>query len=304
MPPLPPSTQGFFPATVKEAARKGKMSTLTPTLADSRASIACLTLRTGRSDCIAQFYPALYQLDLDRDGQVERIDLGFSGSRVLERLLLTPGDVVARDELLTHAWSDRVVGQGSLNQQIYTLRQVLADEKQRQIIQTLPRRGYMFNPQYLANTAAEPEPKADTVEAAPTLIPREITQKKPEAKKQRRLKFVAASLCALGLLVLAGALYHTQLRNPVVTAEQKLGPLQITYVEDNEQELQRLMQDTRQMAMQLSELATRPIGLLLHMTSGFYELVCVQPEGRSNWLLIHESQVTRISQEQLRKCLN
>lgn len=66
-----------FSATVKEAARKGKMSTLTPTLAESRASVACLTLRTGRSDCIAQFYPALYQLDLVRDGQVERIDLGF-----------------------------------------------------------------------------------------------------------------------------------------------------------------------------------------------------------------------------------
>ncbi|WP_152219132.1 winged helix-turn-helix domain-containing protein [Pseudomonas sp. SCB32] len=282
------------------------MSTLTPTLAESRASIACLTLRTGRSDCIAQFYPALYQLDLDRDGQVERIDLGFSGSRVLERLLQTPGDVVARDELLTHAWSDRVVGQGSLNQQIYTLRQVLADEKQRQIIQTLPRRGYMFNPQYLANTAAEPESeqKVDSADAAPAFIPREPTQKKPEANRQRRLKFVAASLCTLGLLVLAGALYHTQLRNPVLTAEQKLGPLQITYVEDNEQELQRLMQDTRQLARQLSELATRPIGLLLHMTSGFYELVCVQPEGRSNWLLIHESQIARISQEQLRKCLN
>lgn len=40
------------------------------------------------------------------------------------------------------------------------------------------------------------------------------------------------------------------------------------------------------------------------MTSGFYELVCVQPEGNSNWLLIHESQVARIPQEQLRKCLN
>jgi len=43
---------------------------------------------------------------------------------------------------------------------------------------------------------------------------------------------------------------------------------------------------------------------MLNMTSGFYELVCVQPEGTSNCLLIHESQVARISQEQLRKCLN
>ncbi|MBD9677611.1 winged helix-turn-helix domain-containing protein [Pseudomonas sp. PDM18] len=292
-----------FPATVKGAARKGKMNTLTSTPADSRP-IACLTLRTGRSDCVAQFYPALYQLDLDRDGQVERIDLGFSGSRVLERLLQSPGDVVARDELLTHAWSDRVVGQGSLNQQIYTLRQVLADEKQRQIIQTLPRRGYMFNPQYLVGQASELD--AEVTDATPEVIPLEEIVAAPGLRPPnlRRLKLAAASLCILGLLVLSGAFYYTQVRSPVLTAEQNLGSLQITYVEDNDQDLQRLISSTRPLARQLADLASRPIGLMLHMTSGFYELVCVQPEGNSNWLLIHESQVARIPQEQLRKCLN
>lgn len=293
-----------FPATVKGAARKGTMNTLTSTLPDSRP-IACLTLRTGRSDCVAQFYPALYQLDLDRDGQVERIDLGFSGSRVLERLLQSPGDVVARDELLTHAWSDRVVGQGSLNQQIYTLRQVLADEKQRQIIQTLPRRGYMFNPQYLVSQAGEPD--AEVTDATPEVIPlggASNPAPAPRAPNPRRLKLAAASLCILGLLFLSGAFYYTQVRSPVLTAEQNVGSLQITYVEDNEQDLQQLMRNTRPLAQQLADLATRPIGLMLHMTSGFYELVCVQPEGNSNWLLIHESQVARIPQEQLRKCLN
>lgn len=280
------------------------MNTLTSTLPDSRP-IACLTLRTGRPDCVAQFYPALYQLDLDRDGQVERIDLGFSGSRVLERLLQSPGDVVARDELLTHAWSDRVVGQGSLNQQIYTLRQVLADEKQRQIIQTLPRRGYMFNPQYLMSPAGEPD--ADVADAAPQVVaPDTAASPAPAAPlpSPRRLKLAAASLCILGLLGLSGAFYYTQVRSPVLTAEQNVGALQITYVEDNEQDLQRLIRNTRPLARQLADLASRPIGLMLHMTSGFYELVCVQPEGTSNWLLIHESQVARIPQEQLRKCLN
>ncbi|WP_259758543.1 winged helix-turn-helix domain-containing protein [Pseudomonas sp. GCEP-101] len=279
------------------------MNTLTSTLPDSRP-ITCLTLRTGRSDCVAQFYPALYQLDLDRDGQVERIDLGFSGSRVLERLLQSPGDVVARDELLTHAWSDRVVGQGSLNQQIYTLRQVLADEKQRQIIQTLPRRGYMFNPQYLVSPPDEAQ--ESVTDASPDAAAPQPTYAAPTIRtpNPRRLKIAAASLCILGLLGLSGAFYYTQVRSPVLTAEQNVGTVQITYVEDNEQDLQRLMSNTRPLARQLADLATRPIGLMLHMTSGFYELVCVQPEGHSNWLLIHESQVARIPQEQLRKCLN
>lgn len=290
-----------FPATVKGAAGKGKMTTLTSTLPDSRP-IACLTLRTGRPDCVAQFYPALYQLDLDRDGQVERIDLGFSGSRVLERLLQSPGDVVARDELLTHAWSDRVVGQGSLNQQIYTLRQVLADEKQRQIIQTLPRRGYMFNPQYLVSHASDPD--TEVADATPEVIPLAGAIPTAAPPDLRRLRLAAVSLCILGLLVLSGAFYYTQVRSPILTAEQNVGSLKITYVEDNEQDLQQLINNTRPLAHQLADLATRPIGLMLHMTSGFYELVCVQPEGNSNWLLIHESQVARTPQEQLRKCLN
>lgn len=100
-------------------------------LAEPGSTVACLIIRTGRSDCYAHFYPALYQLTLIKSGIEEKIDLGYSGSRLLERLLQEPGEVVSRDELMNHAWADRVVGQGSLNQQIYTLRQILSDEKSR-----------------------------------------------------------------------------------------------------------------------------------------------------------------------------
>ena len=116
---------------------------------DTFAPPPCLTIKTGRGDCYARFYPSLYQLTLVTNGVEEKVDLGFSGSRLLERLAQIPGEVVAREELMSHAWSGRVVGQGSLNQQIHTLRQVLGDERERNIIQTLPRRGYLLNPQHL-----------------------------------------------------------------------------------------------------------------------------------------------------------
>lgn len=110
---------------------------------------ACIIIKTGHGDCPASFDPALFQLNLLGDGDSKQIDLGFSGSRLLARLAQEPGVVVSRDELIRCAWSDRVVGQGSLNQQIYTLRQLLGDEKSRRIIQTLPRRGYLLNPEYV-----------------------------------------------------------------------------------------------------------------------------------------------------------
>ena len=72
-------------------------------LAEPGSNIACLIIKTGRSDCYAHFYPALYQLTLVRGGIEEKIDLGYSGSRLLERLLQEPGEVVSRDELMNHA---------------------------------------------------------------------------------------------------------------------------------------------------------------------------------------------------------
>src|SRR5690606_11234866 len=127
--------------------------------------------RAGRDERMAFFYPARYQLVIDYAGERSKVELGYSGSRLLERLLQAPGEVVAREELMRYAWADRVVGQGSLNQQIYALRQILGDEKDRQIIQTLPRRGYLINPNFLRAPANSAEPPGELLAAAPPADP-------------------------------------------------------------------------------------------------------------------------------------
>ena len=127
---------------------------------------SCVNIRLGNSEGVALFFPELYQLRLIKSGGEEKIDLGYSGSRLLERLARNPGEVVDRDELMGFAWAGRVVGQGSLNQQIYTLRQILADEKEREIIQTLPRRGYLINPKFV-----DIAPELTQPEVQPTVQP-------------------------------------------------------------------------------------------------------------------------------------
>ncbi|WP_414058459.1 winged helix-turn-helix domain-containing protein [Pseudomonas sp. HR96] len=133
-----------------------------------------LTIKTGYPGGFAQFDSQLYQLELRNPGGLRRVDLGYAGSRVLERLLQQPGEVISRMELLRYAWADRVVSQGSLSQQIYTLRQLLGDEKQRRIIQTLPRRGYLLNPAALAAPQgdAATEQAAESVHAQASLLNR------------------------------------------------------------------------------------------------------------------------------------
>jgi DNA-binding winged helix-turn-helix (wHTH) protein len=122
-------------------------------IGDSSTTIACITIKTGQSGCNAYFYPSIYKLLVVDEVRRQKFDLGYAGSRLLERLLEFAGDAVGREDLIAYAWPERVVGQGSLNQQIYTLRQILGDEKSRKIIQTLPRRGYLFHPDFVSRTA-------------------------------------------------------------------------------------------------------------------------------------------------------
>ena len=147
----------------------------------------CITIKTGTPDCVAHFYPALFQLvTFTNHTEQAKVELGYAGTRLLEKLLEVPGKVVPREILIDHAWAGRVVGQGSLNQQVYTLRQILNDEKDRDIIQTLPRRGYLINPKYVTDVdmALQPPPSTSSPpasalikaeEAEPAVAPEQLS---------------------------------------------------------------------------------------------------------------------------------
>lgn len=264
----------------------------------------CSLLKSGRDGCLVRFDRSLYQLSLTQGDDVERIDLGFSGSRVLERLLRTPGEVVSREELLRHAWQDRVVGQGSLNQQIYTLRQVLCDSAG-QIIQTLPRRGYLFNPNYLVNAQ-----EAQTVIPSSSIERDLVVHTQPDAAvttQTRRSPWLMPSVLGttLALLLAIATLAHRFIHAPTgsLTHTQSIGHLEVLYVEKSQQMLERAIQETRMLVSSVARLSSHPSRLIVNMSPGFYELRCLRNDGRINWLKIHRSQVNAISNETLQGCL-
>lgn len=264
------------------------------------STIACQVIRTGRSDCYAHFYPALYQLTLAKSGIEEKIDLGYSGSRLLERLLQKPGEVVSREELMNHAWADRVVGQGSLNQQIYTLRQVLGDEKSREIIQTLPRRGYLLNPNHLvvpsASDADDPSGAAPDVPAAPPAFLRRHS-------RQRASWLILLSLFSIIGIALFLTLYRISQPDDLYSSEMTQGPLNVRYIDQNPQRLQQLILHTHGLTSRLTALANAPSELVLRLSGGFYELLCLQPGGGARSLMLHESQLGQVADAQLSRCL-
>lgn len=269
-------------------------------LAEPGSTVACLIIRTGRSDCYAHFYPALYQLTLIKSGVEEKIDLGYSGSRLLERLLQEPGEVVSRDELMNHAWADRVVGQGSLNQQIYTLRQILSDEKSREIIQTLPRRGYLLNPNYLV----EP-PSADDIGATSETLDTPAVQPAflRRHSRQRASWLVLLSVFGIAGISLFATLYHISQPKDLHNSEMNLGPLHVHYIDQDSHRLQQLILQTHGLTSRLAVLASKPATVVLRLHGGFYELLCLQPSGAARSLMLHESQLSQVADAQLSRCL-
>ncbi|MCQ4297152.1 winged helix-turn-helix domain-containing protein [Pseudomonas stutzeri] len=260
----------------------------------------CPLLKSGREGCLVRFDRSLYQLSLSTGDAVEKVDLGFSGSRVLERLLQVPGEVVSREELLSYAWQERVVGQGSLNQQIYTLRQVLGDADS-QIIQTLPRRGYLFNPNYLVSVENAPlQPAPIHAEQPTTALP--LPHQAP-----RRSTWLAPTMLGTAVALLLGivALGYRFMHAPKgsLTYTHSIGQLEVLYVEKSQQMLDKMMQETRLLVASVAGMSSRPGRLIVNMSPGFYELRCLQNDGRINWLKVHRSQVNAIPNETLQGCL-
>lgn len=267
----------------------------TPTTADGNSASGFFLL-TGHNQTRCYFNVALHQLWLESEGQpAQKIDLGFSGTRLLERLLRNPGEVVSRDELIAAAWPERVVGQGSLNQQIYTLRQLLGDEKNRAIIQTLSRRGYLFNPSHILCEQTAPAP------ASPTTQPGTETPAQAPTHTHKRSRWPRLFLIPLALVsvMAAGTL---QLFNSPQSPRLELGTLEIWVLADQRHSQQQVLAQTESLLQRLATLSTEPQQVVLSQYAGYYHLHCSRA-ANSHSLSIHQADMDQISDQQLRDCL-
>lgn len=274
-----------------------------PRAVKSMENLTCLTIRTGNANCIARFYPALYQLTLVKGGVEEKVDLGFSGSRLLERLVRNPGEVVDRDDLMSHAWSGRVVGQGSLNQQIYTLRQILADESEREIIQTLPRRGYLLNPKYV-DISLESTTPVNTQEHAPVITDElALATANITTKQSATIDWRIPALAGLSALLALGAalLYNLAAETTRPQANGKL--VTITYAPQHPEELLTLIPHGENIERHLAPKTTTPLQIVVGLHESRLDLVCLRADGSARTLHIDESHLNQLADSDLAPCL-
>ncbi|WMI97610.1 winged helix-turn-helix domain-containing protein [Pseudomonas chlororaphis subsp. aurantiaca] len=234
----------------------------------------------------------LYTLTLLESEENTTLDLGFSGGRLLERLMQDPGQVIDRDTLTAYAWTDRVVGPGSLNQQIYTLRKLLADEKHRQIIQTVPRRGYRFNPAFVISQSA-PAVVENTACAAPPPPP--VT-----SRPTTRRKWAVSAIAAV-LVVGYGLTTRT---NELHASLQKTDDTDVVYIAEKMPKVQELIRVTRNLSHRLVRLSKKPVELaIVDVEDGYYQVSC-SIETEVNHIRLAEEEINTVSDIRLLDCVD
>lgn len=229
------------------------------------------------------------------------MELGYAGGRLLERLLLEPGAVVTREDLLEYAWPGRVVGQGSLNQQIYTLRQLFCDEKGREIIQTLPRRGYLFNPQFVEASPAPHLPDGAENDARGA---REHAVSGAATRTSWLLGAAAFSVLMLAAVVLLLSNAGPDAPEPL---ESRIthGEVVLRLQASDSRGLAHLEEYGARLAARLAAFDRKTHDFIMRTDDSGYRLLCrSRNNGSARWLLIHASRLASLDDARLKECVS
>lgn len=101
-----------------------------------------------------------------KTGETKR--LGEYQLKLITVLLEHAGEILSRDEITNLVWHRRVIGNNSLPNAIHTLRVALGDEnKQQRIIQTIPKLGYLLDPEFCEIIEEDSEEQAEEQNISP-----------------------------------------------------------------------------------------------------------------------------------------
>nr|WP_314616638.1 winged helix-turn-helix domain-containing protein [uncultured Pseudomonas sp.] len=229
-----------------------------------------------KNSALVEFDPDQYTLSIKPlHTPPEEITLARADARILELLLLEPGEICSREAIMAFAWDDRVVSAGSLNQSIFTLRNILGDSKDHDLLVTVPRRGYRFNSDHLlcpddaaAEPACEPTPAQSPASTPPPAQRRRLS-------KPLRLGYLAVALFALFTLWQLYSGYKPTHDLHVITILTE-GELSITAVGKSKQDVDALKADILS-----SGITTQPLlgELFISRTGSRTNLSCIQKSG-------------------------
>lgn len=268
-----------------------------------------------KSGGTAVFDAANNQLHISlTSGDPRAVTLSYSESRLLQLLLDSPGETRSRNEIMEYAWDNRVVAAGSLNQAIFTLRNLIEDGTDHELLQTVPRRGYRFNAQYVVDDSA-PESAAavadaptanEPVESVPAAAAPITARENRLARLLRSPKLLVPAYGAMFCLLALVALYRLGVfdgaASDLVVEDVVAGPTTFHFVGDSAEEIARIREAFK------PALDTREDGLAGHIwinrSNRLYDLSCVRTDGATeNLIFLEDNPMANLQLEMVRRCM-
>lgn len=250
------------------------------------------------------FLPSHNTLIIHEYGNQRKVELGYSSSRILEILIDRADSIVSRDEIFAFAWSDRIVGQNSLNQAISTIRELLADEEHRAIIQTVPRRGYQFNSEFLV----APGQPSDGSELNAMPLSNTFSLEVPQGRFSWLTARIGAEKTLMGVaLILATSFlwridWSLWLQPDFVKKTDTQGLLTVWYTGANTPEVERLQSSMAPVLTRIESLLEAPGTVIFNTMHSFYEILCISGS-TVEFISVHTSKLATLTDEQLDRCL-
>ena len=239
-------------------------------------------------------------------GDVQNSTLGRAESRLLDLLLMEPGITKSRDEIIDYTWNDRVVASGSLNQTVFSLRNILNDSRDHEILMTVPRRGYCFNRHAVVDATDIPAPSEETAQPS-AAIPGQLaptvgdespapgtTEKSTRITKAQRVGYIVT------LAVAAFSIFQSGFDAPKVeiSSIDKNG-LVIHAVGNDVAEAQALMNLSAKQSEQLPPDLKGQVWINLYKAN--YSVSCIRPDQSTANLQLNSSE--RDLALMIRQCL-
>jgi DNA-binding winged helix-turn-helix (wHTH) protein len=274
---------------------------------DPKETPAVYALRVGDGLEVAEFHPSLWKLTVYHDlGASRSVTLGHAEVYLLEYFITHPGEMKSRQELMEHAWGNRIVSQGSLSQAISTLRAVLGDDKKREVIITVPRRGYQFN----GNAVLDHQEWLTRKQRILGVNDNQTEENKTpfiglsaERSARWQLPIFWSSSVALSLLLLTGLTLKSfyTLFPPYASEQLNTARTQLTLLAKNEEEL-----DSTRNLLQPVFKRIEVLGggrALINRVNNYLEFNCLRLDGTLHTILVHVARVHDLDDIYLQRCL-
>lgn len=172
------------------------------------------------------------------------IELPSKAAELLERLISNPGEIVKKDVLISDLWPESDSGGNNLAQTIHLLRKVFERHGERDLISTVPRRGYRFVAEVVKDDHAGEKLTSQQTEISlpeQTEVTSVVNIPKAERIIFKQPRFLYAAIVAAVLLVfLFGGIYvstisdTTASRNRVMTTSLAILPFNPVDATDND----------------------------------------------------------------------